>query len=132
MMSFLTTHILTLILFLPVLGALVLLFLPGTQVRLIRWLAFGLSLIPFALFLPAWAQFNPTITGFQFEENIPWYPAINSFYHLGIDGISLTMLLLTTLLTPLAILASFSITDRILSLIHISEPTRLGMISYAV
>src|SRR5450759_2120914 len=113
MMSFLTTHILTLILFLPVLGALVLLFLPGTQVRLIRWLAFGLSLIPFALSLAAWAQFNPTITGFQFEENIPWYPAINSFYHLGIDGISLTMLLLTTLLTPLAILASFSITDRI-------------------
>ena len=55
----------------------------------------------------------PASAGFQFEEQLTWYAALNSTYHLGVDGISLTMVLLTTLLTPLALLASFSITDKV-------------------
>ena len=51
--------------------------------------------------------------GFQFEVQQNWYEAINSSFHLGVDGLSLTMVLLTTLLTPLCILASFGIQDRV-------------------
>src|SRR5690554_4477552 len=111
-MDFIFNHLLTLILFTPVLGAVILLFLPKEQVNLIRWTALILSFIPLALTLVLWFNFDPNLPGFQFEEQAVWYEAINSSYHLGVDGISLTMVLLTTLLTPLAILASFSVGDR--------------------
>jgi NADH-quinone oxidoreductase subunit M len=112
-MDFLNTHLLSLILFLPTIAALIMLFLPSGETKLLRWFAFSASLIPFVLTLVAWTNFDPNATGFQFEEKYVWYEAINSSFHLGVDGISLSMVLLTTLLTPLAILASFSITDRV-------------------
>ncbi|RJP54097.1 MAG: NADH-quinone oxidoreductase subunit M [Anaerolineaceae bacterium] len=112
-MEFLNTHLLSLILFLPTIAALIMLFLPGGETKLLRWFAFAASLIPFVLTLVAWTNFDPNAAGFQFEEKYVWYEAINSSFHVGVDGISLSMVLLTTLLTPLAILASFSITDRV-------------------
>ncbi len=112
-MEFFSTHLLSLILFLPAIAALIMLFLPGGETKLLRWFAFAASLIPFVLTLVAWTNFDPNATGFQFEEKYIWYEAINSSFHVGVDGISLSMVLLTTLLTPLAILASFNITDRV-------------------
>ncbi|RME87230.1 MAG: NADH-quinone oxidoreductase subunit M [Anaerolineae bacterium] len=112
-MDFISSHLLSIILFFPVLAALVILFLPKDEVKLIRWTALIASLIPLALSLVAWFRFEPGMAGFQFEEQYTWYAAIHSTLHLGVDGLSLTMVLLTTLLTPLAILASFSITDRV-------------------
>jgi NADH-quinone oxidoreductase subunit M len=113
MMNFIDTHLLSLILFLPSIAALIILFLPKGEDNLTRWCAFGVSLIPFLLSLMVWIRFDPGQPGFQFEESYAWYEAIGSSLHLGVDGLSLTMVLLTTLLTPLAILASFSITDRV-------------------
>lgn len=112
-MDFLSSHLLSLILFLPAVSALVMFFLPKDEAKLLRWFTLGASLIPFVLSVFMWAQFKSDVTGFQFEEKYIWYQAINSSLHLGVDGLSLTMVLLTTLLTPLAILASFSVTDRI-------------------
>jgi len=112
-MNFIETHLLTTILFLPALAAVAMLFLPRDENKLLRWFAFGASLIPFVLSLVAWVNFNPDQAGFQFEESYVWYEAIGSSLHLGVDGLSITMVLLTTLLTPLAILASFNITDRV-------------------
>lgn len=112
-MDFLNNHLLSLILFLPTIAALIMLFLPSGETKLLRWFAFATSLIPFALTLVLWNTFDPNATGFQFEEKYVWYEAINSSFHLGVDGISLSMVLLTTFLTPLAILASFSVTDRV-------------------
>ncbi len=112
-MDFLNTHLLSLILFLPTISALVIFFLPSGETKLLRWFAFSASLIPFVLTLVLWSRFDPNKTGFQFQEQYMWYEAIHSTLHLGVDGISLTMVLLTTLLTPLAILASFSVTDRV-------------------
>ncbi len=112
-MDFLNTHLLSLILFLPTIAALVMLFLPSGETKLLRWFAFSASLIPFVLTLVLWSNFDPNKTGFQFQETYPWYEALNSSLHLGVDGISISMVLLTTLLTPLAILASFSVTDRV-------------------
>ena len=112
-MDFLNTHLLSLILFLPTIAALVMLFLPSGETKLLRWFAFGASLIPFVLTLVLWNNFDQNLPGFQFQEVYPWYEALNSSLHLGVDGISLSMVLLTTFLTPLAILASFSVTDRV-------------------
>ncbi len=112
-MDFFTEHLLTAILFSPVVAGLVLLFLPGEEKKLLRVAAFIGSLIPLALSLILWFRFDPTATGFQFEEQAAWYEAINSSFHLGVDGISLAMILLTAILTPLAILASFGISDRV-------------------
>jgi NADH-quinone oxidoreductase subunit M len=112
-MDFIGTHLLSVVLFSPAVAAAVMLFLPKDAVRLLRWCALVASLLPFALSLYLWAQFKPAAAGFQFEEQHAWYAAIGSTLHLGVDGLSLTMVVLTTLLTPLAILASFGITDRV-------------------
>ena len=111
-MDYLNTHLLSLILFAPAVAALIMFFLPG-DAKLHRWFAFSASLIPFVLTLVLWSRFDANATGFQFEEKYIWYEAINSSFHIGVDGISFSMVLLTTLLTPLAILASFSVTDRV-------------------
>ena len=112
-MNFINTHLLSLILFFPSIAAAVMLFFPRAEHKLQRWFAFGASLVPFLLSLIAWFQFKADQPGFQFEETHVWYTALGSSLHLGVDGLSLTMMLLTTLLTPLAILASFSINDRV-------------------
>src|SRR5215216_3484350 len=113
MMNFITEHLLSLILFVPALSAVIMLFLPNGENKLFRWSALGASLIPFSLLLIVWFNFRATEPGFQFQESYTWYEAIGSSLHLGVDGLSLSMVLLTTLLTPLALLASFSINDKV-------------------
>ena len=112
-MDFISTHFLSLILFFPSLAAVVMLFLPKDEIKLFRWFALGASLFTFSLSVSIWFQFDSFQPGFQFREQYSWYEAIGSTLHLGVDGLSLTMVLLTTLLTPLAILASFSITEKV-------------------
>lgn len=114
-MDFITDHLLSFILFSPLLAGLIVMLLPGGNKDLTRRVALLLSLIPFALTLVVWFGFNaaPEVDGFRFQEQVAWYPAINSSFHLGIDGLSLSMVLLTTLLAPIAILASFSVEEKI-------------------
>ena len=112
-MEILTSHLLTLILFVPTAAAGVLLFVPKERVSLIRWFTMIVSLIPLLLAIAAWTQFKTGQPGFQFEERTLWYAAIQSSYHVGIDGISLPLVLLTTFLIPLALLASFTIIERV-------------------
>lgn len=127
-MEFIYSHLLTLILFVPTLAALVMLFLPSGKVTLLRWYAFIASLIPFALSLIAWFRFIPGQPGFQFTEQYEWYSALNSTFHLGVDGISMPMILLTTLLTPLALLAAFSIKERVKSFMILFLLLETGML----
>lgn len=112
-MEFLNNHLLSLILFTPTIAALILLFLPSKEFALLRWSALIASLIPLGLTIYLWNSFVPDQAGFQFQESYLWYEAIHSTFHLGVDGISLSMVLLTTLLTPLALLASFKVTDKV-------------------
>ena len=67
-MDFISTHLLSLILFFPTMAALVMLFMPQGEVKLYRWFAFGASLIPLVLSLMVWFQFESSQPGFQFEE----------------------------------------------------------------
>lgn len=127
-MEIVSDYLLTFILFSPVVIALILMLLPRDQVGLIRWTAFILSFIPLGLSIALWLGFNSEQPGFQYQEQAIWYAPINSSYHLGVDGISLTMVLLTTLLTPLAILASFSITDRVKAYMMLFLMLETGML----
>ena len=127
-MNFIDTHLLSLILFVPALAAVVMLFLPKDENGLFRWFALGASLLPFVLSLMVWFQFKSSQPGFQFEETYVWYEAIGSSLHLGVDGLSLTMVLLTTLLTPLAILASFSVTEKVKAYMMLFLFLEMGML----
>jgi NADH-quinone oxidoreductase subunit M len=127
-MELVANNLLTFILFSPVVIALILLILPRNQESLIRWVAFILSLIPLGLAIALWLNFDQDVAGFQFQQKVIWYAPINSYYHVGVDGISLTMVLLTTILTPLAILASFTITDRVKSYMALFLLLETGML----
>ena len=95
---------------LPTVGALLLLFVgnaDGRRNALIRWITLVLSVAVFAVTLAMWAAFNPASAEFQFVERHPWIPAFGIDYYLGVDGISLLLIVLTGLLTPVAVLSSW-------------------------
>jgi NADH-quinone oxidoreductase subunit M len=108
--------ILSLITFLPLLGVLYLATLRGDEAaiaRNARYAALWTSLVVLALGIYLWTAFVPTQTGFQFVEALPWLSGLNIEYRMGVDGISLFLILLTVFLTPIAILSSWSITKRV-------------------
>ncbi len=96
---------LSLITFLPAIGALLISFIPREREGAIRSAALAISLVTFALSMGLFITFNPAITGMQFEEYAKWIPQIGISYHIGIDGISLFLVLLTTLIVPLLLFA---------------------------
>ena len=110
-------HLLTVLIFLPLAGAGFILMIPGDDelaVRNVRRTALWTTISTFFLSLLLWFNFDPTTAAFQFEERVDWIPAYNISYHLGLDGISVLFVLLTTLLTPVCILASWtSIKERV-------------------
>ncbi len=129
-MDFIQGNLLTLIIFSPLAAALVLFLLPEDEKTLIRRLALAFSLIPLLLALIAWFSFDRVNAGLQFVVQTPWFPAIGSSFHIGLDGISLPMVLLTAILTPLAILASFNIEDKVrmyMVLFLVLESAMLGL-----
>jgi NADH-quinone oxidoreductase subunit M len=93
--------------FLPVVAALLVAFTPGRAVRAQKQIALLASLIVFVLSLVILQRFQ-AVPGMQFEEARSWLPAYGIAYHLGVDGLSLWLVLLTTLLTPLSLLASWN------------------------
>lgn len=127
-MDLLNMNLLSLILFSPLVVAAVLIFLPREEENVIRWVALVGSLVTLGLSVALWLGFNRGATGFQFEESYVWYAAIGSAYHLGVDGISLTMVLLTAILTPACILASFGIKDRVKAFMILFLMLETGML----
>jgi NADH-quinone oxidoreductase subunit M len=106
--------ILTFLIFFPTVGAIALLFLPSARPALIRWVAFLVSAVTFLASIPLWTAFDAARRGMQFEERAEWVPGLGISYHLGVDGISMLLILMTTFLTAISILSSFSaITDRV-------------------
>ncbi|MGH9494087.1 MAG: complex I subunit 4 family protein [Candidatus Sulfotelmatobacter sp.] len=102
----LSPYILSLVTFAPLAGALLLVVLPRRD-REIRWFALGVSLLTFLLSLHLPAHFHRGQAGFQFEVDHQWISSPNIHYHIGIDGISLWLIVLTTFLTPLCVLISW-------------------------
>ena len=105
-------HLLSIVLFTPLAGMLVLLLLPAGNKSLIRIWANVAGLAGFLVSLPLVFRFDKTADGFQMIEKAEWIPALGVKYNLGIDGISLLLIMLTTLIGFLAILSSWSAIDQ--------------------
>lgn len=102
--------ILSLITFLPLVGAAQVLAVRGDAAlvaRNARAVALWTSLITFGMSIFLWVGFDTTTADFQFQDRVEWMPAFGISYHLGVDGISMLFVLLSTLLTPICILASW-------------------------
>jgi NADH-quinone oxidoreductase subunit M len=106
---------LTAIIFLPVAGAILIAFIPGLSSQLIKRLAAIFAFLPLALSLYVFSIFDRSLGAagvIQFEENLSWIPAINAYYHVGVDGLSLPLVILMTFLGFLVILISWKINLR--------------------
>jgi NADH-quinone oxidoreductase subunit M len=97
---------LTLITFIPLVGAIVVALIPGNREREIKWFSTILSLVPLVLSIVAWVAYTQTAGGMQLMEEAAWIPTLNVFYRMGADGISLPLVFLTTLLTTLSLFYS--------------------------
>jgi len=116
-------HLLSLVVFVPLAGAALLLFFPESQAKAAKWFALSVSVVEFALSIPLWTRFAIAGAGFQFSERMAWIPSLGISYSVGIDGISLVLILLTTLLTPVSLL--FSVT-------HVEKSVRAFSIAFLV
>ncbi|MGE5430725.1 MAG: NADH-quinone oxidoreductase subunit M [Syntrophomonadaceae bacterium] len=101
------SQLLTYLLFLPLAGSLLLLLIDKNRESLIRWTGLAVSLAAFVLSMVVFMQFDGSRSGFQFIHNIVWISNLNVSYHVGIDGISILMVMLTTFLTPLTLFSSW-------------------------
>jgi NADH-quinone oxidoreductase subunit M len=105
--------LLSTLIWLPILGGIAVLALGDRRLSLARWVALATSVLTFALSIPLYTGFDTTTSAFQFVEQLPWIPAFNANYHLGVDGISLPLVLLTTFVTiPVVVAAWTVITER--------------------
>jgi NADH-quinone oxidoreductase subunit M len=105
--------VLTTLILLPVAGGLTVLALPRRRPELALPTAITFSILPLGAALWLLAQFEAGVAGFQFVERVDWYRPWGVSYHLGVDGISLLLVVLTAILFPISLLASVSITDRV-------------------
>ena len=102
--------LLSLITFLPLVGCVIIMAVRGddeTVASNARWTALWTSLVVFVLSLVLWFRFDTAEPGYQFVESLPWLPEFGVGYRMGVDGISVLFVLLSTLLTPICILASW-------------------------
>lgn len=126
---------LTLVTFFPLVGVAVLAFLPAAQKNTARAVAFGTALITLALSLILLAQFNAEEPGFQLVVRAPWF-AFGSLaveYHLGVDGISILLVLLTTFLVPIAIASTtHAVEERVKEFMMLFLLLEVGMVGVFV
>jgi len=106
----LNNHILSAIIFLPLAGAFILLFLRNETT--IRYLTLLVMVFDFALAIPLICTFDRTVSGMQFVERYEWIPSLGARYYLGIDGISVLFVFLTTLIGWICVLASWRAIEK--------------------
>ena len=105
-------YLLTLLIVVPVLGAAMVLIVGRRRAGVARQVAMAASLVTFALSLVMWAAFDAGSDAYQLVERYTWLPEFGISYHLGVDGISLLLVVLTTFLTPISLLASWESIER--------------------
>jgi NADH-quinone oxidoreductase subunit M len=122
-------HLLSAILFTPLIGVLVLMFIPGRMKTAIRWWANIFAVAGFLISLPLILNFNKSLDGYQFVERVNWIPALGVQYLIGVDGISVLMVMLTTSMGMLAIFSSWeSINDKVKEYYAMFLLQQVGMI----
>ena len=105
--------LLTWMTFLPVIGGLVVLCLSKEKLGAIRWTSVLFSVLSLLCSIQMLRDYNPDSPDMQLVEKISWIPSLNVQYYLGVDGLSVAMVFLTTALTVLSLLASFGIVERV-------------------
>jgi NADH-quinone oxidoreductase subunit M len=107
-------HILSIILFEPLVGAVLLLLINKENEDGIRWIANITAIVGFLVSIPLWFVYNPSSSDFQLVERAPWIPSVGAEYFLGVDGLSVLLILLTTMMGFIAVLSSWTaITERV-------------------
>jgi len=97
----------------PVVGALALFVVGERNKNFVRWIALAFSFAALLLTLILWHHFDPTSGTLQFQERYPWIPALGVEYYVGIDGLGLLMLLLSSIVVPIGMAASWKIQERV-------------------
>jgi NADH-quinone oxidoreductase subunit M len=124
---------LSLIVFTPAVAALGLALVPRRRADLAQPLGLVVTIVVFLLSLPLWFTFDPARPEAQFVEHAAWMPSLGASYHLGVDGISLLLVLLTTLLTPLALASAWAaIEDRVKEFVMAMLVLETGMLGVFV
>ena len=113
-MDFITENLLTLLILLPVFGAIGLI---GHQMFWkneghLKWVTFAITLVVFLLSLLLLGRQEASGSGFFFERNVPWIEAINTNYHVGVDGLSLWLVILTTFIMPISVLSTWHAIEK--------------------
>jgi NADH-quinone oxidoreductase subunit M len=101
--------ILSVLIWFPCLGAILVLLAGAARPRLARWLSLAVTVVTFAISLVMLAWYNPGPGDFQMQEMLHWIPGINSSYHLGVDGISVALIVLTTFTTILVVAGAWQV-----------------------
>ncbi len=104
--------LLTYLLFTPIIGSVVVLFFGKTQTKFIRWFGLFVTLIAFVISLVIYFGFDSSKPQFQFVHQVLWISSLNVSYNVGVDGISLLLVLLTTFLTPLTLLSTWNAIEK--------------------
>ena len=105
-------HLLSLAIWVPILGAIPVLLLGSNRRFLVRWLALTVAVAGFAVTLPLYTGFDTTQAGMQFVEQLPWVPRFNLQYLLGVDGISMPFILLNSFITIMVVLAGWEVIEK--------------------
>ncbi len=106
--------LLSILLIIPIIGTVLLALLPRENKELLKGVAFSTAIVNFLASLPLYFSFDIAKVGYQFEAKIPWIGSLNVYYHVGLDGLSLFLVLLTTFLTAIAMLSSWTaITEQL-------------------
>ncbi|MDD2619598.1 MAG: NADH-quinone oxidoreductase subunit M [Syntrophomonadaceae bacterium] len=105
--------VLSLTLFMPIIGALIIIFLPKEEIRPIKYIAATSTFISLALSILIYIAYDRSLGGMQFIEHIPWIADLGVSYALGVDGISIPLMLLTNLIGFSAVYASWKVAERI-------------------
>lgn len=105
-------NILSLQIFLPLVGVLAILCLPKASDNVARWVALGTSLVVLALSIVMMINYEEGVSSMQFVEQKSWFPALGLNYHLGVDGISVYFVLLSTFLTPICLISAWHAVEK--------------------
>lgn len=104
--------ILSVLIWLPVAGGIALLALGDRATQFGRWLALAVSVVTFALSIPLFTLFDTTTAAMQFAEKHEWIQSLNAWYHLGVDGIAMPLIVLTAFITPLVVIAGWTVIEK--------------------
>src|SRR5215469_8290304 len=105
-------NLLSLLIWLPIAAGVVVLLLGDRNITAGRWLALAASLLTLALAVPLWTQFDTNTAAMQFVEKLPWIPRFEAYYALGVDGISMPLVVLTAFMTVPVVIVAWTVIEK--------------------